>query len=106
AWRREMLPSLMGRSAVLEPRPITNSSLFTGNFWPLKITNSEGMPPRCGAPPPGKGGGKLPVAVALRGGAIGPLGAGLRGGANGGGAVGAFTGAAGRAGCALITGDG
>src|SRR4051812_46524461 len=58
-----MLPSLIGRSAVLEPRPITNSSLFTGNFCPLKITDNGGIPPRGAragaAPPAGRGGGML-----------------------------------------------
>src|SRR5688572_29216441 len=43
AWRREMLPSLIGRSALLVPRPMMNSSLFTGNFCPLKITYSCGL---------------------------------------------------------------
>jgi pimeloyl-ACP methyl ester carboxylesterase len=61
ACRREMLPSLIGRSAVFVPRPMMNSSLATGNFCPLKITKSGAICPGAMAippmPPPGRGGG-------------------------------------------------
>src|SRR5688572_21108637 len=39
-----MLPSLIARSALLLPRPMMNSSLATGIFWPLKITYKARRP--------------------------------------------------------------
>src|SRR5438445_5403163 len=42
ACLREMLPSLMGRSDVFEPRPMMNWSLSIGIRWLLKTRNSVG----------------------------------------------------------------
>jgi len=69
AWRREMFPSLIGRSALFDPRPMTNSSLATGIFWPLKTTNNVGF---CVAAwglrfPDGNGGGAIETGRAAGG---------------------------------------
>src|SRR5436190_653724 len=57
ACLREMLPSLMARSLVFEPRPITNWSFSIANRWLLNIRYSVGAPPGTAGSGVGRGAG-------------------------------------------------